>query len=547
MATTQASINATMKTFLANLTEPVVSICYIADDAGNPTQIDYDDLVQSANGTDPFAVPADADPDTSQDLKNLIAARFMMGFRAQLGLPPGIPPAQMPDLVCLGADTSVVGFNLLCAEFTVVDLDPGSGYTKPSWMNQCQPAGAPWIFSSKVDLRLSTTDSSAYSTLPPDVRQEIGNLGGQAFSVQQLLFDLDNAALESLPTISGVAPGTKLYSVLQQEFLGAYFSALAKEGAPVLGCTITHGSPPAATLTLSDLNLEVSPFLGSNGQPVAQPTQDQQNLATLNYLCAADGNTLPPAVAFGWNWIDPSEEADYDGVVAINRTSLAGYFRNQLQYSAAANSFLAWVRVWLSGFLDATTNFSWRLTADQTPTVTTPPTGPVILTFHYDSDAEDAAGLDDDMGKLELKPSYDLTVSVSGSTITIVQHLVVYLYVRVMQTSGDGNVVDRTITDTYALSVGEHGELATTLASTTSDNSQNPSTNGFLNFFTDLNRIIDDVSGWVRNFTATNLTDIPASLVQNYVFPGGATFAFKSVAFSDNQDLVSHITYSDPS
>jgi hypothetical protein len=43
----------------------------------------------------------------------------------------------------------------------------------------------------------------------------------------------------------------------------------------------------------------------------------------------------------------------------------------------------------------------------------------------------------------------------------------------------------------------------------------------------------------------TSLQDIPTSTVQNFVFPGGATFTFADVSFSDNQDLVSHIVYAD--
>jgi hypothetical protein len=85
VATTQASINATMKEFLAGLTEPVVTVCYVADQHGNPVEIPYDELVSNANKTDPFTLPANADPATDPGLKNLMGARFMMAFQAQLG------------------------------------------------------------------------------------------------------------------------------------------------------------------------------------------------------------------------------------------------------------------------------------------------------------------------------------------------------------------------------------------------------------------------------------------------------------------------------
>ncbi len=115
---------------------------------------------------------------------------------------------------------------------------------------------------------------------------------------------------------------------------------------------------------------------------------------------------------------------------------------------------------------------------------------------------------------------------------------------RSLQTSAGGNVVDRTLTDTYTLAVDSNGQLtATEQSAPLVDNSQNPSTNDFLNFFTDLNDIISDVENWVRGFTSTSLEDMPLSVVQDYVFPGGKTFAYKSVGFSDYGVLASHITY----
>ena len=51
VATTQASINATVKLSLSGLTEPVVTVCYVANSAGQPVEVDYEQLVKSAQGT----------------------------------------------------------------------------------------------------------------------------------------------------------------------------------------------------------------------------------------------------------------------------------------------------------------------------------------------------------------------------------------------------------------------------------------------------------------------------------------------------------------
>lgn len=541
VATTQASINAVMKQFLAKLDEPVVTVCYVAGADGAPVRIGYQELIKDADGADPFSIPGDADPTADPEIKKLLAARFLMGFRAQLGLPPGLPPADVPDLVEVGSHTSEVTFNLLCSQFTVVELDPGGGYAQPSWLNQSQPTGSPWVFKAKVDLRMSTADPSAYRELPPAVRDRIHDLGETAFSVRQLLFDLDNAALESVPDIVGVQPGTSLYMALQQAFVGAYFAQLRADGQPLLGCAITQDRPLAASLTLTDLDAQVCPFVGGNGQPVADPTPEQRDLATLNFLCAADHHTLPPATTFGWNWIEPAEATDYHGVIAVNRNSFVNYLRSQLQDYVTDNCYLPYVRVSMKGIA---VDFAWNMTAGQRPTVTTPATGTEVLAFHYANSAHDSEGM---WGELRLSTSFDLGVDFSGDTITVRQHLVVYLDVRSLATEERGNVVDLTITDVYTLRITEDGGLGAVLSTIRQDNSRNPRTSDFLNFWTGLNSIIGAVRNWVRSVAPTSFTDIPLCVIQDYVFPGGRTFAFKSVAFSDNGDLVSHITYAKPS
>jgi hypothetical protein len=79
------------------------------------------------------------------------------------------------------------------------------------------------------------------------------------------------------------------------------------------------------------------------------------------------------------------------------------------------------------------------------------------------------------------------------------------------------------------------------------DHSQVPGVNGFLDWFTGINELVGKLTTLKNNFVSTNFKDIPLSLMTNFVFPAGKTFAFKDAFFSDNQDLVAHITYTDPS
>jgi hypothetical protein len=155
---------------------------------------------------------------------------------------------------------------------------------------------------------------------------------------------------------------------------------------------------------------------------------------------------------------------------------------------------------------------------------------------------------------MELSTTINLTVSVQGNQMTIVQHLVIYCYVRYLATPASGNVVDIQITDTYTFGVDDKGQIivstpdakATPPTSVTVNNSQTPGANGFLNFWANVDDLASSVAQWAQNCYGTSLSDVPVSFVQNFVFPGGNTFLFSDVNFSDNQDLVSHIVYADP-
>lgn len=254
----------------------------------------------------------------------------------------------------------------------------------------------------------------------------------------------------------------------------------------------------------------------------------------------------PPASKFNWNWVDASQLNDHDGVISINRDTFANYFRTQLASSAARCCILPAVRVWLSDPFTSTVNYSWSLAGDQLPTVTIPPAGNTVLRFDYSAASEDAAGLNDDMGKFRLQNTYSLTVDFVGTTIVITQHLVRYMYVRTLQTSGDGNLIDKTIVDTYSLGIDASGQLVPELDSVPTDRSNSPSVNAALNFFTNFNDISNAVRDKVRDFAGSRLQDMPIATLQDYVFPGGRTFIYKSVGFSDHQDLVAFISYADP-
>ena len=355
----------------------------------------------------------------------------------------------------------------------------------------------------------------------------------------------------TVPTIPGIAPGTVSYLLLQQHFLGAYFTQLQVESQPLLGCSIVFLNTPVSTLSLTNLNFIVNPYINPTTlQPYPNPSRDQQQISTLNYLCTANGNVPPSAATFPWNWLDFTQLNNCDGAIAINRNTLANCFRDQLASYVPKYCILPSIRASISPFDTNNISFSWKLTPSQTPTVTTPSSGQIVLSFDYSKFSIEQAGLNGALGDLRLTSTYNLTVEFVGNTIIITQHLVFNISVRQLRTSGEGNIFDKKIVDTYTIGISNGGklvELSNSPQSVLTDNSNSPSVINTLNFFSQFNATSNYITNSVSGFTGTRMggDDIPpVSAIQNFVFPGGKSFVFsKSVGFSAFQDLVSFISY----
>ncbi|KAI4095035.1 MAG: hypothetical protein LQ344_001882 [Seirophora lacunosa] len=499
VATTQSSINSTMLTYLSGLNTATITKCWTRKKATGTVSISE----RSRN-----------------TVEALSKCGFVAGFQITLGIPPGIDPASVPDVVLLGNNTETVTYNMLCSNFQIIGIEYSSDGAE--WINKSQPSTG-WIFQSKVDLRLDPVPATAYGKLPKDVQAQVKNLGADAFGVQQLLFDLNNAGLSQVPTIPGLEPSSYAATFLTQYFVGTYFAEVQKAGTPVLNYTIVKHDNPA-TLIPTDLNMAVQPFLDPYGKAYAAPNKEQANMATLSYLCSCYGKRLPPAVPFTWNWVSAQEAQQYHGVVSINRNTFATYLKGQLSTSIPKNCLVptATVKMTNAGF---TKTYSAGVSTGGVAAFTSPATGATVLNLHYEKQADDYAGLNNNEGEIHLKPSFDVTVSFQNDNIVITQ------------------ASERLAQDTYKLGVDDDGKLVVNRQSDPLVNkSQTPSTDAFTNLFTCVNQIVNKVR--TIDFTSTTFQSFPIAVVQDFVFPGGKTFAFKQMAFSDNQDLVAAITSS---
>jgi hypothetical protein len=540
LAVTQDSINGALEELLYDSDQPELIICYAYDQDNNLTAIDYATLVANAANTDPFSVPATATP-TDPRVQNLVSAGFSFAVKVKSGLPPGMTPASLPPIVTLQPGQSAVTYTLLFAEFVATQISYLPRNTV-KWFSQSQPPGTAWTFRGTVELDSqegSLADVPAYGQ-----NWIMGNGGPSAFSIQQFLYDLNNTDLEQGFTFNDVPDDSDLNSFMTKDFINTYLKSL--KGAEILGYGMSQiPATPPGSLALTDLNIFTPDPVGSEGAPT-----------TMNYLCATSHEKLPDTThaGFGWNWIEPAEVSQYDGVAALNRNTFAAYLSNLSQNNQTLldyvkqNCLAPAVQVTYD-VGKADTDYQFGMTIGQSPTVSFPASGSTILSYSYQSGtASDEAGVDGDMGQMKLSSSFDLSIAVQDNQIVVSQHLVIYTFIQVYQTSDDGNIVDKQITDTYTVGVDGSGNLVVALASTDPvDHSKVPGVNNFLNFFTDINSLTSSVAQWAQSLAATTLSDIPVAIAQNFVFPSGRVFVYADACFSDNQDLVSHITYPDPS
>lgn len=558
VSTTQASINSGLLAFLAEGGQPVQDLIFLADPKPlNPVYppITLDALKKLTGGVDPFDLPDGTDP-TDARIVALTKARFLVAIKLQIGLPPGVEPKDLGPVVTLGDSANNVGLTLYCAQFVVVQNTPENGFGgKGSWDVWSQPSGKPWTINSKVNLSVWDLDkelNTQYFDKHPKqkaaLKAKLLNLSGDTFSLQQLLYDLDSAVLESTPVFGGIPSGSNAEAILTKSFVDIYSGAAKAQGWPLVSITaVSHTPDQASTLNLSSFEREVHRLVDSDGKVIADPTPAQQAVTTLDYLCMTDNHPQPAIASFTWNWVAPGNVDQESGVIAINRKRMAHYFVDQIMPQARQACIKASVHVHAHNKVGGV-HYHWGLVANQTPETTISDSGETVATLSYSQRAEDHSWDGATYGKMSISPSYTCEISFSGTTITIKQHLKVHIYVKWSDTSEAINGVDKTITDTYTLSIGQDGNLKIQLTkSEPSDNSQSPNANWLTEIFTSINKVTEDVKKTISSFASSDIKDIPAADLQDFFFPGGQTFAYKSVGFSGHQDLVTEITYVRPS
>lgn len=547
LAVTQDSVSATALAFLGTK-QPVVNVCYIYDDNGDPKRIAYEEFTKAAHGADPFNIP-DSGSERDTFLTNLDEAGFYFGFRAAMGIPDGFEDAtdRLPDIVTLGSTAGdPVTYRLLCKSILLVELKQ-IPHKKPVLQTFTQPKGplgAPWLFTYQVPLVPATVKDNkaflatpAFGNLPATVQTKLTDKP-EDFTIRRLMFDFNKAVSGTRPEISGV--DRVLREKLYEDFAIEYFTEMQPAADPIVAVTPATGSDPFAGLK-TEFSVNPAP---------------QPKWATLNYLCASGDHPLPAAKPFSWNWVAPDEPGQFDGVCVINRSILVDRLKSQLSGYVDQNCWLPQpVVIYVTatgedvgfGVVNRTYNWQGKVpeALHQDFKLLEPQDNSVLLHWQFSATREDDQSYFHHGGGdswMKVDTSFDLTVACTGKTVTIEQHVVVHYHLVMETLVEDTTLVDVTLTDAFTLAAA--GDKVTgALTSSRADNSKEPA---YWHLAPKLQTQMKETQAKVVQRISTAMSSVPLSFLNNVIFPGGKAFFFKEVGFSEHQDLVAHITYADP-
>ena len=551
VATTQDAINATTKQFLSAFKGKEFVACYKFVKGRAPEPLDYNAVKQAIGGTDPFTIPNGAD-EKNPKVQKLGDLDFMFGFRAKMGLPPGLGPTEIPDVVVLDQGSALVTYQLFFEEFDIVVLDVRR--SDMTWTKLSQPSGKPWVCKFNVSLKMGDAE---FNKLPPEVQSKVKNLNpGSAFSVQQLYLDLNTAGLQSAPDIVGLPPNSDAYFFLTKVFLNTYWKQLREAGGDVLlGYTVTPDKPNPQTPSLvpTDLAIEVSPHVDAR----AVATKNY-GLYTVDYLVMSDNHVLPAPVPFNWNWVTEAEEADFHGAMAITKARFASYLNQVLSPSLNQICIVPHCSVSFPeiGKIQYTTGAFTREPAAQTYRLVSDGTSKV-LTYSYEGKSHEKASQGLAWAEYGIYCKTESDVFLENNVIRTSTLFNGHVVLRAFGGGVDGNLVRYKVDTSFNINVDSQGNLVVMLAQG-SPNLENQSqkvdpdiwskfiTLGKINECVDRlqNVILSPIKGFLTGHDQAILNIISGSAA--WVFPGAQTFTYNQVYFSDHQDLVTHITYVDP-
>ncbi|KAF5532820.1 hypothetical protein FMEXI_12231 [Fusarium mexicanum] len=224
-----------------------------------------------------------------------------------------------------------------------------------------------------------------------------------------------------------------------------------------------------------------------------------------------------------------------NGTLTINRDNLRDFYAQSVQ------NYIPSVCFQVQAHCDVHDMFNVAMSADISPggqPNLSEVSGETVLSYSYSDQSHDGAGINDNMSSLTIGTNYNMDIqftnAAGNASVVITQHLVINYDMKMLETASSGNAVDKTIVDTYTLTIDESGTLSVGADPVITDNSTAPE-EGFQDFFNGSGGFIRELRTGGDSLQPTSVLNIPLS------FYGGQTFTLSSVQFSDSQDLVASV------
>ncbi len=243
---------------------------------------------------------------------------FVFAFRVKACKKIGASP-----VILLDQGTTNAIYNSFIKELDIVVAIP-EGQTSYRWIRKVYNLDK----TGQVKIDIHENPYEILPLLPDNIKNKIKI--DSIFSLQNLYLALNLLAIKSILTHPKSDVSSDVYKVLEQFLYDTCFATLRKTieteedvlksyPAQNLGDEIESikTAPAPSSIKPTDISLLASPYYDGNGQPTTK-----YNWYTLNYLVMIDNHPMPKPTPFDWNWVEPSEETDYDAVLAIRGGAL---------------------------------------------------------------------------------------------------------------------------------------------------------------------------------------------------------------------------------
>jgi hypothetical protein len=548
-ATTQASVNATMKQWLDGYQGTVYIQAYAYDrdgDAASIKPIDFNKL-KTELGFDPFSV-ASGKSDKDAKIAKIMEKRLACAFAIKMGFPAQAIPADLPAMITFTRAEREVGFNLISNTFKCLNLQKNGSIG--TWTNVKQDEDDIYYFGMKG--RLSTRKEpldKRFHELPNETKTFINREGKSYFRITELVMTLDANATTANPATMVPAGHATNYLV---PFIKSYVEHLKSD--IVLGYSVVARKDMSTSRSIvpTAIDFIVSPYRDAAGNPT-----DDYKAYTLNYLVMADNPTVPSAPIM-WNWVDKDKVSQYAGVAAVNRNLFIKYLQDvfsmrlheitqqpSVSYTTHCDSVS-----WVHQYFTDTAHKNYNVVTNG---------GSHVLTYSWYRN-----NLSSDTsycvvyaiwGNMESRYYAQSDVYIEGNTIRLETVLTGWVHINVVGGVVEGNFAKSKSVSKYDIGVDSFGRITVSMEPPViTDLSDKIEVGGWIKFVTqgEINKAVERIKNRLKElmdrYLASYADSIKSTLnsCDGWVFPGGKTFAFKEAGFSANQDLVAHILFLSP-